>query len=367
MIHSPYKTRTKGFISLLIVGIVAAIALGVSLYEGYQLHKAIDSQSNALGASIQTQLTDTIGTFRTNTNTNFTNEDAAIASITSTQAGYGTIVNQNTPLGASVGGTGTTTLPTDGQFLSANTSNPTWKNLIFSSGLNSTTTATSVTVGTQGFDPTQSIAFTGNNTHAGSETFTSSTNLTGSSTIALVTANNLAGANSSGTISSVGTGATTGSILSYYNGKWNAGLLPVLSSVFIPSVSTTSYFDVASITMPFASTGSYYQFEININQSDNLFTTSSSITIGGNNYVVGAAVNNGGLLGGQFTLAMMSPTTGLLSGVLYNGSNVVLPGLPLFANLITLPSSNPLVLDVQVKMGSTGHPVLVTLYGMVMK
>ena len=166
--------RNKGFISLLLVGIVAVAALGLAGYEWYQ-----NQQTPKLGASIQTQLTDTLGTFRTNVNTSFTQTDAAIAAITSTQATYGNIVTQNTPLGTAVGGTGTTTIPSANQFLSAAGTNPAWKTFIFGGGLLSTTTATSVTLNTSGLDPTANYAWTGNNTHAGSETFSSTTHLNG--------------------------------------------------------------------------------------------------------------------------------------------------------------------------------------------
>lgn len=162
-----HKPKTNGFINiLLLVGIAAALVLA-----GFAYKKSEDAK---FGASLQTQLTDTLGTFRTNVNTSLTTLDTNVATVTSTLNGYGNIVTQNTPLAASAGGTGTSTTPT-GTFLGNNGGVPQWKALIIGNGLLSTTTASSVQLGSTGFDNTANITFSGNNTHNGLETFASTT------------------------------------------------------------------------------------------------------------------------------------------------------------------------------------------------
>jgi len=145
----------KGFIGVVLLVLVAAASVAFAGYEYYQAHQI------KLGSSIQTQLTDTLGTFRTNVNTNFTNIDSEIASITSTQAGYGNIVSQNTPLAVGSGGTGMGTSPSDAQFLSASDSIPTWKSVIFGGGLLTTTTPTSVSISAAGFNTADNYNLTG--------------------------------------------------------------------------------------------------------------------------------------------------------------------------------------------------------------
>jgi hypothetical protein len=169
--------RTNGFveIALLIVAAAALLGLGAFAYSKY-------TKENQTGTAVvyTTQLSDTIGTFRTEVNSSTANLNTQLDSLSSTVSAFGNITSQNIPLPVNAGGSGTTTLPTDAQFESAVGSTPTWKTLIFGGGLVTTTTATSVSINTAGIDPTQNYAWTGNNTHSGSETFTSSTEFTGS-------------------------------------------------------------------------------------------------------------------------------------------------------------------------------------------
>lgn len=171
------KQRTSGFSLIIVPIVIATIALIGVAYLGYQYQR----QSETGGTSIQTQLTDTIGTFRTNSNTNFSTIDSEIAAITSTQASYGNLATLNSPLPTANGGTGTTTIPSDTQFFSAAGTTPTWKSVIFGSGLLSTTTATSVTIGSAGFNNTANISFTGNDSFTAPLALTTATS-TGSST-----------------------------------------------------------------------------------------------------------------------------------------------------------------------------------------
>jgi len=165
------KTRIRGFASvLLVLALAALIGIGLYAYSKYSTPTG--------GTSVQTQLSDTLGTFRTNTNTNFSNIDSEIASITSTQASYGTMALVNSPVPVVNGGTGTTTVPSNAQFLSASGTSPAWKTLTFGSGLNSTTTATSVQISTQGIDTTANYTWSGSHSFASTTTFTASGTVT---------------------------------------------------------------------------------------------------------------------------------------------------------------------------------------------
>lgn len=132
--------KSRGFVNLILLGVVALL-LGAGIY----VTQRYEGQQN-FGASLQTQLTDTIGTFRTNVNTSLSTLDASVASITSTQATYGTIITQNSPLPQSAGGLGTSTLPSNGQFVGASGTTATWKTLV-GSGVTITQTPTSTIIG----------------------------------------------------------------------------------------------------------------------------------------------------------------------------------------------------------------------------
>ena len=96
----------KGFVEILGAVILGSLILGASiLYANFKSNEVKDFGSNIL----QTQLTDTIGTFRTNVNTSLSNLSSDLASVTSTIATYGTMAQVNSPAPIGNGGTGTTT------------------------------------------------------------------------------------------------------------------------------------------------------------------------------------------------------------------------------------------------------------------
>lgn len=169
----------NGFLAIAIALGLAVIALGISLYVGYEAQKNPPTLSAVV---YTTQLSDTIGTFRNEVNSSTANLNTELETVSGTINAYGNIVSQNTPLGVTVGGTGTTTVPSAGQFLSTSGTIPTWKVLASSTGITLTTNATSVIIGTAGFDNTASINFTGNNTFAGSSTFNGNTIINGTGT-----------------------------------------------------------------------------------------------------------------------------------------------------------------------------------------
>jgi hypothetical protein len=168
----PMKQNRKGFSALFVIGAVLAIG-GLLLLANYAYHK---SPADLGGAQVyQTQLSDTFNTFRQQVNSSTQNLNTELETVSGTIAAYGTITSQNIPLPANAGGTGTTTLPSNAQFLSASGTAPTWKTVTFGAGMAVTTTATSVAINTNGIDQTANYAWSGNNTHSGSETFNSST------------------------------------------------------------------------------------------------------------------------------------------------------------------------------------------------
>ncbi len=287
----------KGFVSLLLVGIVAIAALGLAGYEWYQ------GQSPKLGSSIQTQLTDTLGTFRTNVNTNFSNIDSEIASITSTQAGYGNIISQNTPLGVTVGGTGTTTVPSDKQFFSVNGTTPTWKTFTFGSGLNSTTTATSVIISTQAIDTSANFTWTGSQTFSSTTALNGATTLGGSTIITGVN-NAILKTNGSGVMSGI-TSSATGTIVSWNGSSWQNGIYST-----IQTGSTSSAGNIATTTLPAISANGRYMitlryFSNNTNTNNN--TTTITLSDGTNSVTLD-------------TYAVPVSTNGSISGIYCNAA-----------------------------------------------
>jgi hypothetical protein len=175
ILHSPSK-QNKGFVALLLVGIVAVAALGLAGYEWYSNH------NQKLGAVVtDTQLTDTLGTFRTNTNTNIDNINAELNGVSTTIGTYGNLVTLNSPLASIYGGTGLSAAPSANQFLSASGTMPAWKTITWGSGLNSTTTATSVQISTQGIDTTANYNWTG--LHTFTSLTSASTTLNGTTTV----------------------------------------------------------------------------------------------------------------------------------------------------------------------------------------
>lgn len=246
----------KGFANILLIIGVAVVTLAGSIFYTNHEKDNINSSLNKLGATIATtSLSDTIGTFRTNVNTSLENINTQVGSISSTISAFGNIVSQNTPLAVSVGGTGTTTVPSGYQFLSSSGTFPTWKTLASSTGITITHTATSTIIGTAGFDSGANIAFTGNNTFAGSSTFNGRVNLASSTFITATTtlSANLVGAayipklasavvtsttsfsTTSGTFTVIGTSTANGMasttitllgthrVMLTYTGHWNPG------------------------------------------------------------------------------------------------------------------------------------------------
>lgn len=211
----------KGYIQiLLLIGIAAAFALGVVAYKKADDAQKKQDEQPKLGAQVlDTQHTDTLGTFRTNVNTSIDNLNTEVEVNSGTIHSYGNIVNENIPLRQSAGGLGSVTLPTDGQFLSANNSSATWKTFVFSAGLNSTNTATSVQIGTAGFDNTANIQFKGTNTHSsGTETFAATSTFASNTVISYLTYG-IVVASGSTPLSTI-IPSTTGNILSASGSVW---------------------------------------------------------------------------------------------------------------------------------------------------
>ncbi len=116
------KLMNKGFINIVLLSAVAIAVAGYGIYTGYQANQAWEkAKTEGLGAAIlQTELTDTINTFRTNTNTSLTLINAQLTDATSSNPGHFhelTNVSASGTLPINKGGVGTTTAPSEGKLL----------------------------------------------------------------------------------------------------------------------------------------------------------------------------------------------------------------------------------------------------------
>ena len=124
----------KGFIN--IFGVIAVAALAIGSLALHQVRQAIENDIDKnLGASITfTDLSNTIGTFRTNVNTALNDVNNQLVSSTSTDPGHlHTASAVSGTISVAKGGTGTSTLPTaDGQLpiVSASTTSFTYTNAV---------------------------------------------------------------------------------------------------------------------------------------------------------------------------------------------------------------------------------------------
>lgn len=168
-------SNRKGFVDYILAALFAVIAVGAGvLYTRYEIAK--QEQQPTFGAQVYTtQLSDTINTFRNEVNSSTANLNTELEQVSSTVLALGNLSTLNSPLPVANGGTGTTTVPTDSQIMSASGGTPTWKVLVAGSGITIATSTTSTTLSTPGFNPAGNFSFTGNNTHSGTETFNGTT------------------------------------------------------------------------------------------------------------------------------------------------------------------------------------------------
>jgi hypothetical protein len=286
----------QGFVSALILAIIAIAITGILLYTAPR-------ESNNLAASIQTQLTDTIGTFRTNVNTSLTTLDAAVAAVTSTIATYGNIVTQNTPLGTAVGGTGTTTLPSANQIMSANGSNPAWKTFSVGAGLNVTNTASGIQVGTVGFDNTANISFTGNNTFSGTSGFTGTSTFSGQDVHSVTSTFNGPAVFNGGTQGIETILSASGAVVSTYSSTATTTLVSVTvnsSTIQNPVTTRAQGIEVKEYFVNFNSAANADKIKFNVNLNGNA---------GANSFITGA--NASGIVsdGGTVDLQLWNTST----------------------------------------------------------
>jgi hypothetical protein len=141
-----------------------------------------------------------------------------------------------------------------------------------------------------------------------------STTLNGTTILSLVTSTILT-TNSSGTVGSIGA-ATAGTILQYYNGKWNTGIQQTIatSSVSAAANATTN---ISTSTLPLATGKSIYYFTMSFsNTGGNLGafnTTTISIANGGNSTTIASFGNSGST----------NPKGGVISGIITMNGNTI--------------------------------------------
>src|SRR3990167_6023058 len=130
----------KGFINILGVLAIAALSVAsLALFSANQVRNVVEGELQKqielnLGAVVSsTALSDTIGTFRVNVNDNFTRINDQLINSTSVDPGHlHTTAGISSTIAISKGGTGTSTLPTDGQLPigSASTTQYTYTNAL---------------------------------------------------------------------------------------------------------------------------------------------------------------------------------------------------------------------------------------------
>jgi hypothetical protein len=111
------------------------------------------------------------------------NINTQLESISSTVGTYGTIALENAPLAVNKGGTATTTSPSDGKYLGANGSTPTWKSFVGAGGVTVSTSTTSTIISSTGFDSGSNYTLTGGWVYNSSSTFNSTTTLNGNTNV----------------------------------------------------------------------------------------------------------------------------------------------------------------------------------------
>jgi hypothetical protein len=136
------------------------------------------SYESRLGVTIATtSQSDTIGTFRTNVNTSLENIKTDLENVSSTVGTYGTIAVEDAPLVQNKGGTGLSTYPTDGQFLSSNGTTSVWKSLTSDGSITIATTTTSTQISTVGINTASDFTWSGAHTFTGGVSSTATTTL----------------------------------------------------------------------------------------------------------------------------------------------------------------------------------------------
>lgn len=113
----------KGFINIIVLGLVAILGLAGSVYVADRLNEYEKAQEEQkLGATIlTTDLSNTLNTLRTNVNTSLTNLNAQLTDSTSSDPGHIHTTSSVNGFGSTTpisrGGTGTSTAPTDNKLL----------------------------------------------------------------------------------------------------------------------------------------------------------------------------------------------------------------------------------------------------------
>lgn len=270
----------KAFIGLevLLVGGIIAVVAGLL---GGMVAPSVKDQ--VFGATIATtSISDTINAFRTNVNTSLENINTQLGSVSSSISTLGD------PVAIAHGGTGSSTAPSDSQFLSSNGTSTKWKNIVGSGAITVTTSTTSTVISTSGFDATANMAFSGNNSHSGSETFTSSTVVS-----------------STGSLSVAGTATFTGTVLTptfitatlaatttvtptpiYIDSSGNAAQVLANSSSSVPLIGFVQGTSSASSTVNVQITGKVSGFsgltagtEYFVNNSSALASTAGDVEV----------------------------------------------------------------------------------------
>lgn len=191
-------------------------------------------------------------------------------------------------------------------------------------------------------------------------------NFLGSVTLASETLSNatsgLIFANASGSLSAIAKSASTGSILSFNNNTWQAGLVQSYQN-FSSTLTTTTLQNISSTTLPLAATGSIYEFTINY--VDNANGASTTVYIG--NQAASTTIFTCNIAGNPSGLSiygkiiMENATNSEQVFVTSNSNQQCTPNTTLFDQLLNLNLSTTTSLNVSVKnAAATGAITTVT-------
>jgi len=160
-----------GYISTVLLFAIGALFVAGGWYSGVKHEKQLQ-----IGSTITTTtLQNTINEFRLNVNSSTDSLNSHLNALSSTVDTYGTIVTQNTPLGATVGGTAQSSAPSDLQLWTDVSGSAGYKTLTASSGIDVTTSTSAIYISSQGVDTSDNFTWTGTHSFADVSSLTAST------------------------------------------------------------------------------------------------------------------------------------------------------------------------------------------------
>lgn len=268
-----HNNSKLGFVGISLLIAVAATSLLAAISTAYRVREL---ENERLGATtFTTQLTDTINTFRLQVNSSTANLNAELATVSTTARGVSSTIDLNfSPTIVAKGGTGTTTVPTDGQMFGAFGTTPMWKNIV-GVGVTVSSTASSTVFTTQGVNLADDYAWTG--LHTFTQLRSNSSTLATTTQNGPTTINGTLTSNASTTHN--GTSTFRGNTYSY-SSIFPSGLIESTSTdVTANANATTTIFTVTIPANILATPGHIVEFVLELTGVANSATETSTLTL----------------------------------------------------------------------------------------